>query len=217
MHKNITSLCPKKKTSHPRSRCKSWRCGPRPWIYPLCWQPLIEPRLDTLDGWPGNWVLERLGPFQGGKICSHVFFSMIAVFVVRKMWSQWAVISICLFFYMSCCTDSSILSCCWCCCPAMVLQPAGISTKPATNWCMAWPCMTFIYYLLSYMLKKNDVLEITPSKLLRNFLIMSHQHHFLWVICHPKVIPRWTTSPLVFERRAFALCEWDVLTRSIAF
>ena len=71
--------------------------------------------------------------------------------------------------------------------------------------------------LLSYMLDKKILLEITPSKLLRYFLIMSHQHHFLWVICHPKVIPRWTTSPLVFERRAFALCEWDVLTRSIAF
>ena len=65
-------LSPKKKTSHPRSRCKSWRCGPRPWIYPLCWQPLIEPRLIRLMDDLMTWKLKF---FQIGKIGSHVLFN----------------------------------------------------------------------------------------------------------------------------------------------
>ena len=144
IYQYITSLCPKKKTSHPRSRCKSWRCGPRPWIYPLCWQPLIEPRLIRLmDDLETEFLkVGAVSRWEDVFTC----FAMIAVFVVRKVWSQWAVISIwCLFvfFYMSFCTHSSNLSCY---CPAMVLQPAGISTKPATNLCMLWPCMTWPLY-----------------------------------------------------------------------
>lgn len=97
-HKNITSLCPKKKTSHPRSRCKSWRCGPRPWIYPLCWQPLIEPRLIRLmDDLEIEFLkVGAVSRWEDVFTC----FAMIAVFVVRKMWSQWVVISIwCLFVF----------------------------------------------------------------------------------------------------------------------
>lgn len=196
--------------SHPRSPCKSWRCGPKPWIYPLCWQPLIEPRLIRLMDDLEIELLKDWGCFKVGRFV-RMFFQWLQFWWwgnVEPMSSNPY-----LFFYMSFCTHSSNLSCY---CPAMVLQPAGISTKPATNLCMLRPCMTF-NSLLSCMLHKKILFEITPSKLFRNFLIMSHQHHFLWVICHPKVIPRWTTSPLVFERRAFALCEWDVLTRSIAF
>ena len=186
------------------------------WSKTLDLSPLLatsdRASVDMVDGWPGNWSFFKLG---GVSKWEDLFacFAMIAVFVVRKMWSQWAVISICLFFHMSFCTHSSNLSCY---CPTMVLQPAGISTKPATNLCMLWPYLTF-NSLLSYMLDKTMLLEMTPSRLFRTFLIMSHQHHFLWVICHPEVIPRWTTLPLVFERRAFVLCVWDVLTRSIAF
>lgn len=187
------------------------------WSKTLDLSPLLATS-DRASGWYGWWMTWKLKFFQvGGGVSKwedlFACFAMIAVFVVRKMWSQWAVISICLFFYMSFCTHSCNLSCY---CPAMVLQPAGISTKPATNLCMLWPYLTF-NSLLSYMLDKTMLLEMTPSRLFRTFLIMSHQHHFLWVICHPEVIPRWTTLPLVFERRAFALCVWDVLTRSIAF
>ena len=61
------------KNSPPRSRCKSWRCGPRPWIYPLCWQPLIEPRLiGLMDDLEIEVFSSWGGAFQSGKICSHV-------------------------------------------------------------------------------------------------------------------------------------------------